>query len=134
MAVNANTGGSATNTYFFGSGGGKDTIDFGTQMSAFSTDLPLRSPLQLTPLMVQLPVTASTSSTGKLSFGNSTTTTSLSRYYWYLRQRPQHSGYHLHDCGHFGDHSSWDDPLPQSIKIEGRKALFFYGKNFFGMA
>ena len=29
----ANTAGSATNTYFFGSGGGKDTIDFGTQTS-----------------------------------------------------------------------------------------------------
>ena len=35
MAVNA-TGGSATNTFFFAEGGGKDTIDFGTQTSAFS--------------------------------------------------------------------------------------------------
>ena len=65
----ANTSGSSTNTYFFGSGGGKDTIDFGTQTSAFSTGT-IAFTIAVDSTYGATSGYSFTSSNGKLSFGN----------------------------------------------------------------
>ena len=76
------TTGSATNTYFFGSGGGKDTINFGG-----SYEFRLQS-FHCVHVAVDSTYGATSgysfvSSTGKLSFGNDSNFLTF-RCYWYF--------------------------------------------------
>ena len=82
----ANTAGSATNTYFFGSGGSKDTIDFGTQTSAFSTGT-IAFTIAVDSTYGATSGYSFQSSSGKLSFGNDQLPHHQG-HYWFFRQFP----------------------------------------------
>ena len=69
-AAAGHTGGSATNTYFFGSGGGKDTINFGSaQAGAYSTGT-IAFTIAVDSTYGATADYSFTGNTGKLSFGN----------------------------------------------------------------